>query len=65
MSESWLPLPTPSWNDHWDPTPMRCPECRSILETVHPASRKDGRLEGYCPAHGVVPAIQSPNLGTE
>jgi hypothetical protein len=63
--EAWLPLPAPEWNEHWDPTPMRCSVdgCRNILETVHPASRGDSRLQGYCPEHGQVPAIQSPNSG--
>ena len=37
----------------------RCAECGTIIDTgsVHPASRRDGRLEGRCPTHGTVVAV--------
>lgn len=37
--------------------PARCPECSEEIE-AHPASRFDGKWEGYCPTHGVVVASQ-------
>lgn len=55
MSEPWIPLPDPESNPYFDPTPARCPECGSIID-AHPASRKDGRWEGWCPRHGTVVA---------
>lgn len=55
MSEQWLPLPAPSWDDHWEPSPARCGQCGAIID-AHPASRADGRWEGLCHKHGVVPA---------
>lgn len=36
--------------------PARCPYDATILQSVHPASRRDGRLEGWCPGHGLVAA---------
>ena len=45
MPEPDLPVPSPEGNDYWDPHPMRCPECRTILQ-----SRGGGM--GWCPAHG-------------
>ena len=62
MTESWLPLPAPGWNDHWEPLPARCGECGGIVD-VRPASRGDGQWEGFCPTHGLVPTTyrDSPN----
>jgi hypothetical protein len=56
MSEPWIPQPPPEEHSHWDPTPARCPECGRIID-AWPASRADGRWEGKCPQHGIVPAF--------
>lgn len=55
MSEPYLPLPDPEPDPYWDPHPARCPECGVIID-AHPASRKDGRWEGWCSRHGTVVA---------
>jgi hypothetical protein len=63
MSEPYLPLPAPEPDPYWDPSPARCPYCRTILRNLHPASRLDGRMEGICGEHGLVPAryLDSPD----
>jgi hypothetical protein len=52
MSEPLLPLPEPETSSYWDNVPGRCPECGAILQNLHPASRADNELEGWCPEHG-------------
>lgn len=42
--------------------PARCPECSEEIDT-HPASRRDGKWEGYCPTHGVV--VAASEIATE
>lgn len=65
MSEPWIPLPDPEPNPYWDPMPARCPECGTIID-AHPASRKDGRWEGWCPKHGqVVPVYRDTSQDSE
>lgn len=56
MSEPYLPVPDPEPDSNWDPMPARCPVCDVILQNPHPASRKDGKYEGWCPQHGTVQA---------
>jgi hypothetical protein len=34
----------------------RCPRCAVVLQNLHPASRADGRWEGWCEEHGTLPA---------
>ncbi len=52
-----IPVPAPEPSPGWDPNPARC-ECGEIID-AHPASRKDGRWEGWCQFHGTVVAVYS------
>lgn len=57
MSEPYMPEPGPESGSNWDPTPARCEECGAILQSPHPAARRDGSWEGWCPQHGDVPCF--------
>lgn len=65
MSEQYVPLPEPDPDSYRDPKPPLCPECRVILQNLHPASRADARWEGWCPTHGNVIPTYSPKTGND
>lgn len=60
MPEPEIPLPSPERDSYWDPRPLRCPHCRSILQPK-------GNGMGWCPLHNVIKGVyfETQNLELE